>query len=279
LFRIGGSIANGVPRVARWLAVAAAAAVLGACASNRGLTGVGLPITLAPAVMSESRGADLAETGLAVVTWNLHEGRGDVARLLASLRPTPVVLLLQEATRQSMPKLDDLGLFVTYVPSMPNGRGDDRGCAIASTLPLTNEAWVELPWVYQRRVAVTASVAGRADGRPFVIRFASVHLDNRPGRKRQAQWLAEWLAPLASEAPLIVGGDLNTWFGAQEDTVRAVDAVVPRVAECGDQPTFRFGRRLDHLFTTLDRSSRRGCVIPRDTFGSDHHPVVLRLLR
>lgn len=253
------------------------------CASNRGTEGVGAPIVIAPAVRI-APSDELAQNGLVVVTWNIHEGRGDIAALVASLRPAHVVLLLQEATRRTLPSaIGSLGLFAAYAPSMPNGRrddGDDRGCAILSSLPIDAIDSVELPWVYQRRVALAGTITARLRGEVFAIRVVSAHLDNRPGRKRQARWLARWLQPSAAAAtPLVVGADLNTWFGAREQTVRAIDAVVPRALECGDRPTFRFGLRLDYLFTTLPQSMHPRCDILPATFGSDHHPVVLRLLR
>ncbi|HMD34751.1 MAG TPA: endonuclease/exonuclease/phosphatase family protein [Vicinamibacterales bacterium] len=205
-----------------------------------------------------------------VVSWNMHEGRGDLDRLIATL-PSPFVLLIQEA----VPAITDLArahdLYAAYVPSMPNGRGRparyaDRGNAIVSSLPLDHPAAIELPWVYQRRVAVMATVGD--------TRVVCVHLDNRPGRKRQAEALAAFLRTVRAPR-VIVGGDLNTWFGAGEETVSALDAVVPRVRACGDAPTFRFGRRLDYIFTSIPAAAK--CEVMTDTFGSDHHPVALAL--
>jgi endonuclease/exonuclease/phosphatase (EEP) superfamily protein YafD len=107
----------------------------------------------------------------------------------------------------------------------------------------------------------------------------SVHLDNRPGRSAQTASLAELLRPYAADSvPLIVGGDLNTWFGAREQTVAHLNAVVPRVADCGGRATFRFGLHLDHVLTTLAPELQRGCGVLDDSFGSDHRPTVLRLL-
>jgi endonuclease/exonuclease/phosphatase family metal-dependent hydrolase len=281
LFRISSFEANRGPFLA---VVCLSMALACACASNRGTAGVGQPITIVPSATAglPSAPGDLARTGLVVITWNLHEGRGDIARLLASERPADVVMMLQEATRRTLPRIvEPLGLFASYVPSMPNGSSgnDDRGCAIVSTLPIRNTTAIELPWIYQRRVVVVSTVDGVMDGAPTAIRFACVHLDNRPGRRRQAEWLAGQLKGLAADgSPLVVGGDLNTWFGAGEATVRAIDTVVPRVRECGDRPTFRFGRHLDYLFTTVPREARGPCEVSADRFGSDHHPVVLRLL-
>ncbi|MEO8256583.1 MAG: endonuclease/exonuclease/phosphatase family protein [Acidobacteriota bacterium] len=264
---------------------------------------------------------DLAQTGLAVVSWNIHEGGGDVERLLARLRRVSsaspaagpaIVLLVQEAMRggplvpSTVPaavsppgriappraRLADivdaarqLGLWIAYVPSMRNGRGaaaadrEDRGSAILSTLPLSEAVAIELPWVHQRRVAVMATVSARVGSAPWRARMVSVHLDNRPSRSRQAAALADFLRPYAADAvPLVLGGDLNTWLGAREATVSLLDAVVPRVKECGGRATFRFGLHLDHILTTFPPGVRRGCEILADAFGSDHRPTVLRLL-
>jgi len=60
---------------------------------------------------------------------------------------------------------------------------------------------------------------------------------------------------------------------ARETTVGYLNAVVPRVEECGDRPTFRFGLHLDHMLTTLAPDVRRGCDILDDSFGSDHRPT------
>lgn len=260
---------------------------------------------------------DVAERGLAVVTWNVHGGGGDLQRFLDWLRDhtaargvdaPAVIVLLQEAFRGG----DDVpadapsdvkspgtirakraansdialfaaqtGMWLAYVPSMRNGvrAREDRGCAILSTLPLSEVAGIELPWVNQRRVAVMATITARLDAAPWRLRAISVHLDNRPGRSRQAAALAGLAAIYRFDAsPILIGGDLNTWFGPREEAVRDLDAVIPRVRECGNGPTAALRLHLDYLFTTLGSDTRRGCEVVADTFGSDHHPTVLRLL-
>ena len=139
---------------------------------------------------------------LAIISWNIHEGRGDVRGLIRRLRlgefthgepPDQFVLLLQEATRRddSVPArvppgyptphriagrsgspdgdvvpLADEGFAVLYAPSMRNGEhggmGEDRGNAIVSTLSLTDPELIELPLERQRRVAVVAAIEGRS---------------------------------------------------------------------------------------------------------------------
>ena len=144
--------------------------------------------------------AESVET-LAIVSWNVHEGGGDVDDLVRRLRGggftagVPVeqfVLLLQEATRRehgvamraprgypaprriaSQPSKSDgdirrfaqEGYAVLYAPSMSNGTADgtaeDRGNAIVSTLPLQEPRLIELPFERQRRVVVAAALEGR----------------------------------------------------------------------------------------------------------------------
>ncbi len=139
-----------------------------------------------------------ALSDLAVISWNIHVGGGDVEALVESLRDgtltgqpvTRFVLLLQEAYRRGpavpaaldsraagavRPEIDGrerldilavagkLGLSLVYVPSMRNGgpleTDEDRGNAILSTEPLSDVAAVELPFERQRRVAIDATVS------------------------------------------------------------------------------------------------------------------------
>jgi endonuclease/exonuclease/phosphatase family metal-dependent hydrolase len=168
----------------------------------------------------DARGRRLAGdpvSRLAIVSWNVHVGRGDLARLLDDLQSgrltagEPVrdfVLLLQEAVRvhpQVMSRsrggegmTDDrtfrdiadwgreLGLAVFYAPSMRNDQPPaeaeaDRGNAILSTLPLSELQVINLPFERQRRVALLATVQVPDGPRSSAaLRVASVHLDVWP---------------------------------------------------------------------------------------------------
>jgi endonuclease/exonuclease/phosphatase family metal-dependent hydrolase len=137
---------------------------------------------------------------LAIVSWNLHVGGGDVDGLIRRLRAgeftggEPVVhfvLLLQEAYRRDEaipvgirrgfpvpgriaagrnrgPDIDhfwrDDHFAVLYAPSMRNGiidlNREDRGNAIVSTIALEDPEVIELPLEHQRRVVVASSVEG-----------------------------------------------------------------------------------------------------------------------
>ena len=162
-----------------------------------------------------------ASEPLAIVSWNVNVGAGNLAEFIGDLRAgrfsegRPVehfVLLIQEALRTG-PKVPaaapgqagarrllrgptrtdivafarDAGLSLFYVPSMRNGRAkdapsEDRGNAVLSTLPLADARAVELPFERQRRVAAVA-MAGDAQAGD-AISVASVHFDPFAGRSK-----------------------------------------------------------------------------------------------
>jgi endonuclease/exonuclease/phosphatase family metal-dependent hydrolase len=261
--------------------------------------------------------ADIGRDGLIVATWNVHEGGGDLEQFLTSFRHTSgstgsevhIVVLVQEAIRRGdavpvtiPPDVNPprrirphgrvpsdvvavarrTGMWVAYIPSMRNGAQvddrEDRGCAILSTLPLSDTVGIELPWVRQRRVAVMATVNARRGSEPWRMKVVSVHLENRQRRVQQAAAFGRLLDDMKSTGtPIVVGGDLNTWWGSGERTVREISDVIPRANECGDRPTFRFRRQLDYLFTNLPQSARDSCEILDSSYGSDHRPTILRI--
>ena len=181
-------------------------------ASERSLSGwrenVGAPLALDLA----DEAPDGART-LAVLSWNVWIGRGDLVGLITRIRDgayaaegiprgTPLVALVQEAYRAdaTIPDAGNgshgrdsyrrrgtdehdirivaerLALNLRYAPSMRNGEHrSDRGNAILSTLPLLDATATELPLALQRRVAVSASVA--CGGR--TLRLHTAHLDPR----------------------------------------------------------------------------------------------------
>jgi endonuclease/exonuclease/phosphatase family metal-dependent hydrolase len=198
----------------RWSRDLAAAEVLG-----RWCAAVGRAMVRpARAESPDARRGEAARVdSLAVVSWNVHVGAGDVVRFAEDLRGgrltggQPVhhfVLLLQEVHRagEAVPDpvpaggtappgvykeplsgsrldveevADRLSLSAYYVPSMRNGtRREDRGNAILSTLPLEEPEAVELPFEAQRRVAAVATVRSQTSwGVPWRLRVSSVHLD------------------------------------------------------------------------------------------------------
>lgn len=170
-----------------------------------------------PARIGEGQRAEILTGSLAMVSWNVHVGAGDIDALVRDLRsgrltgaPAPAfVLLLQEAYRAGpdVPARADvswaaaegpagpdvtpidvvtaarrLGLSMIYVPSMRNGRPgvtqSDRGNAIVSTLPLSGVRAIELPLERQRRVAIDALVPLNTKTGPLPLRVISTHFTN-----------------------------------------------------------------------------------------------------
>src|SRR5262249_7585504 len=153
--------------------------------------------------------------------------------------------------------------------SMRNGLTDvereDRGNAIASTLPLQQPTLLELPLERQRRVVAAGMVAGQtAAGRPWILRLADVHLDTalaltRGGpvaaRRRQAESIISGLrttAPANDYLTTVVAGDFNTLLGSRESTVRLLRQTFPDGPAPLDVTTFSgplgFHAVLDHVF-------------------------------
>lgn len=183
---------------------------------------------------------------------------------------------------------DALQLRVYYVPSMRNGApsssDEDRGNAILSNLPLTDLAAIELPFERQRRVAIAATVTGTSSsGAPWTLRVVSAHLDNmvsvqrllasggEVARTRQTRGL---LSALAGDAPLVLGGDLNSWFGFSDRAYVEAAKAFPRTVVTDRRPTFRGLLRLDHLFFRLPDGWRADFHRANDRFGSDHYPLI-----
>lgn len=270
---------------------------------------------------------------LAVVTWNVHVGAGDLDALIQDLREgrldgepaSHFILLLQEVFRRdgSIPRdpgpeaqaggridtesefggrrsIDAVarrnGLSLLYVPSMRNGDEgappEDRGNAILSTLPLHDWEALELPMERQRRVAVAARAdlrVGTGERLPMV--FVSVHLDHRSrwrrayrsmgaGRSDQAQILVDRFDGVEA---VLVGGDLNTWFGgSNEGAVRLLRKAFPLPELRPDSrtvvaPGFLPDLLLDHLFFRLPDPFVTSYRVIRASYGSDHRPVVGRV--
>jgi endonuclease/exonuclease/phosphatase family metal-dependent hydrolase len=180
-----------------------------------------------------------------------------------------------------------LGLNLYYAPSMRNGApvvsDEDRGNAILTTLPFDQLTAIELPFERQRRVVVAGTVHARTSaGDAWTLTVASAHFDNLiglksawlfsgPARQRQARGLIE---SLPAGDRVVVGGDLNTWFGFRDPAYLEMARHFPDTPGDDDRPTFMGLLRLDHMFFRLPdgwaASSRR----LDDRFGSDHYPLL-----
>lgn len=238
------------------------------------------------------------------------------------------VLLLQEALRRSNeipdvprsdvtpppvqehahpgPRLDivevawQCGLSYVYAPAARNdyrprdGKREDKGNAILSTLPLVDPIVVELPFEAARRVVPFATVGSRSGDS---LRLASVHLITTPppwralrtggsSRYRQALGLVDGLRRIegdrsdcpAGRCPLaaVVAGDLNTW-SSRETALRYLREHFPDspppLSETtrGPFPTDHLLFRLGSGEVSLSPDSYRRID---DPYYSDHHPIV-----
>ena len=209
------------------------------------------------------------------------DAHASFASMIRSLRP--------DGSREEIESVAQrLGLHAYYVPSMRNGgpaaSAEDRGNAILSTLPLTDLTAIELPFERQRRVAVAATVAGVTDtGEPWKVRVVSAHLDNMVGarrlwiaggefgRTRQARGL---VSALQGEEPLVLGADLNSWFGFQDGAYRTAAAAFPGTPVTDRRATFHGVLRLDHLFFRLSEGWQAKFTRGGNAYGSDHYPLV-----
>jgi endonuclease/exonuclease/phosphatase family metal-dependent hydrolase len=209
------------------------------------------------------------------------DARASFASMIRSLRPDGTREEIEAAAQR-------LGLYAYYVPSMRNGApassAEDRGNAILSTLPLGDLTAIELPFERQRRVAVAATVKGvTPGGSPWAMRVVSAHLDNMVGarrlwiaggefgRTRQARGL---VSALQGQGPLVLGADLNSWFGFHDGAYRTAAAAFPSTPPSDRRGTFHGLLRLDHLFFRLDDGWRAEFVRADDTYGSDHYPLI-----
>jgi endonuclease/exonuclease/phosphatase family metal-dependent hydrolase len=268
---------------------------------------VGPPVVVhAPEVPADVR-------RLVVVSWNVYVGGARVRELIDVIRrltPQPeggqvgIVLLLQEMFRAGAsvpatvpPRLDapdairprrpapdvvalahDTGFSLAYVPSMRNGRDsavyerEDRGTAILSSEPLSHVTAIELPFGRQRRVAVMATVDPRGDAPP--LRMITAHFDILRGTGQQAEALAAFVDAQDDGPPFVMGVDTNAALGVRSGPVSTIDAIVPRLTQCGDRRTTRWFARPDFLFTTLPERRISRCDTLRERYGSDHAPLV-----
>jgi endonuclease/exonuclease/phosphatase family metal-dependent hydrolase len=250
------------------------ALLVSACASRDGR-----PATLA---------APTAAPALAVITWNMHAGRGDLPRLLDDLAsgrltggtPAQAIVLLQEAIEGGEHDVAALarerGLHAFYNPVRQTGRGVS-GNAIMSTRPLLDPRVIELPRVRQARDAIAVHVESL--GTRLVV--VNAHLENRVGWLRgglfsdggRARQVDALLQAIPSDGPAIVGGDLNTWLGPSEKAWKALATRFPDTRE-PMEPTFRGRLTLDHVFVEAPPGWIVAEQVLADAYGSDHTPVV-----
>jgi endonuclease/exonuclease/phosphatase family metal-dependent hydrolase len=289
----------------------------------------------APVAFDSMQSAAAELHGVDVLCWNVAIGLGKLDLVLQRFTTgfsggsgfppeRPLVILLQEAYRAdgSVPDASagvhhggrgpaagertdvatiarSHGLSLRYSPSMRNGsHPSDRGNAILSTVRLADARAVVLPLVRQRRVAVTASIAGHPD-----LTFVSAHLDThgtprtpsrlrRPfGRGRAAQAAALGDALGQFPGSVVLGADLNSYIGMTDPAVRALIAagMHPARRVGGWRHTFHTPLKLllDHVLyrsstpriisAEVTRLDEAPADRSRTVFGSDHHPLLARV--
>jgi endonuclease/exonuclease/phosphatase family metal-dependent hydrolase len=287
-----------------------------------------------PVALDAAEAAPDRLEGVDVLSWNVAIGLGRLDAVLDRLRAgalggagqspgRPLIILLQEAFRAdpTVPESTGTahhggrlgradvradivevarqhGLSLRYSPSMRNGLNpSDRGNAILSTVRLDSARAFILPYVRQRRVAVTAALVGHPD-----LAFVSAHLDTHgqprrgtsrrsfgAGRAAQARALAETLDALGPS--IILGADLNTVLGMSDPAIRElITAGLHPARRVGNwRHTFHtpFRLLLDHvLYRSADdrvahaevtRMDEAPADRSRGVFGSDHHPLLARI--
>jgi endonuclease/exonuclease/phosphatase family metal-dependent hydrolase len=272
-------------------------------------------------------------TGIDVLCWNVAIGLGRLGQVVEQLRAgafdgagtradRPLVILVQEAFRSgaAVPPAvasahhggkspagrradivqiaETCGLSLRYSPSMRNGtHASDRGNAVLSTVRLVDAEAFLLPYVRQRRVVVSACLAGHPR-----MRFVSAHLDThgavrdvtsnaRRGSGRAAQARALGAALAEREESIVLGADLNSLFGMSDPAVRELVSAGMHPARRAGVWRHTFHTRvrllLDHvMYRCPSHYIARAEVVrldevagdrSRTVFGSDHHPLLARL--
>ena len=273
---------------------------------------------------------------LVVLSWNIWIGRGDIVGVVRRIMDgefaaqgipgdTPFVALVQEAYRcdDTVPRESNsfhardfsrrgphreheiravaqaLSLNLRYAPSMRNGlHQSDRGNAILSNLPLRHASALELPFAFQRRVAVGATVRIG----DHAVHVHSAHLDPRgvraidllgvTGRARQMDALVESMKARPA-GPHVLGADLNLARQRREPAFRALtDAgFVTGVPEKPLTWVHTYHRTPRLMLDWIMVSGHGGAIAGAETqrldehpgdvgpyvFGSDHHPLVARI--
>jgi endonuclease/exonuclease/phosphatase family metal-dependent hydrolase len=231
-----------------------------------------------------------------VVSWNTFLGRGRLQEFVSQLargtftngrRVDVFVLLLQEVYRSPILAFaEDHNLHAVFAPTRRReGEVEDRGGAILSTLPMTDLLMVELPFEKQRRIAIGATIVDRdQDGPARQLRVVNAHFDTSVGllrggpsaaRRRQAGALIDALGQWP--APLLIGADLNTWWGDDEPAVKELRRRFPDALALEARETWRgplgAGNKLDYVFA---KGMPEPVSVKRlgDRFGSDHWPLL-----
>lgn len=225
---------------------------------------------------------------LAVITWNVHAGVGNLPKLVDDLTQgritgAPIrnyVILLQETIKGNQYDVVAFArqrqLWAYFAPVRESDVGTS-GNAILTTEPPLEARTIVLPRIRRMRKAVAATF--EIEGRSMFI--VNAHLENRlhwlqggvfadGARGRQTRALIDALSP----GPGIVGGDLNTVLGPDEPTVRMLNERFADTPVEHTAPTFHDRLVLDHLFFDLPDGWVATRQVIANRYDSDHHPVL-----
>lgn len=225
------------------------------------------------------RGWAAEDVGFTLYFANLYVRNGDVEAIARSVREADAdVVVLIEIGDASRPGLERILAGYPHVAatSRIEGGSGPSSMLIASRWPL-----VERPIGLKHTVGVAAEV--RTPSGPVTV--AGVHL-TRPwpfeyqwGQIIQAQSLIDWRKSV--EGPLVIAGDFNSVSSARIGRmIRSEAGLVAAPGWPGTWPSFlpaEAGITIDQVYRSPDLAVT-GRRIARHT-GSDHRPVVVRLVR
>lgn len=264
--------------------LAAVAAVLLLLSGSRFLLGaclvvlLGLAATQAPLVVSDPPGQP--GPSLTVMTANLQYGRGDVERVVATVRERRVdVLGVQELTPESLDLLRRAGLERVLPHSYVQPGPSATGTGLWSRTPLTGQRRFE-GFAHAQLVAQTRIPGGQQ------FSVAVVH-PRRPDLRDGAGWAQEQdrLRDELDRLPgdVVAAGDFNATPDHRAMRRLSADGWHDAADQAGAglTRTWPLGSRIPPLFA-LDHVIVRGRMVARaagavEVPGSDHSAVVTKL--
>ena len=241
---------------------------------------------------------------LRVATYNVHgcvgmdrqRSESRIAEVIASMSADVVGLQELDSGRKRSAAVDQAAAIATQLgwkhffhPAMRDG-DEQYGDAIISRYPLALNRAVELPgsgtwYCREKRVALWADVEANLG----LVHVINSHFGlGRAERILQARLLigAEWLGSLASDAPLVLLGDLNSVRASRAyrtiaEHLRDVRTLVRPTGAFRTFPTRFPSLAVDHIFVNaaLQPISLSVHRTPVARIASDHFPLVADLTR
>jgi len=251
-------------------------------------------------LFSSHEGTHIQEPTLAIMSYNIHTGKGmdgysSLQRIVEEINSTGADIVgLQELDRNTKrnpldqpSKLEKLSGFNVVFSKNLEYQGGAYGIAIMSRFPIYETRILHYTEIPERetRGALAVKIQPESPRLRAPIWFVTTHLGTDKTGEEQAQQVKEllaWLESFDQNACFIVTGDFNQvpdslairlmsenyvdlWNMGGENSGYTFNAV---------QPT----KRIDYLFIRKgDFKSCTNAFVPH-TRGSDHRPVVARVL-